>query len=110
MKRQTEARSAKISRETKETRISVSLNLDGTGTNSIDSGIGFLDHLLDAFHLRLSRGHLILQRLHIEAKLVVLAYVAGRDVVDLHWIAYTDDDRHHLMDFGKTLIDSIKGS
>ena len=45
-----------------------------------------------------------------EAKLVVLAYVAGSEVVDLHWIAYTDDDRHHLMDFGKALIDSIKES
>lgn len=45
-----------------------------------------------------------------EAKLVVLAYVAGSEVVDLHWIAYDDEDRQHLFDFGKTLIDSIKGS
>jgi imidazoleglycerol-phosphate dehydratase len=40
-------RTANISRNTLETRISVSLNLDGTGKAEIASGIGFLDHMLD---------------------------------------------------------------
>ncbi len=40
-------RKAEINRETKETNISVSINLDGTGTYNISTGIGFLDHMLE---------------------------------------------------------------
>lgn len=43
------ARTAKIERNTKETQISLELNLDGTGTAIIESGIGFLDHMLNSF-------------------------------------------------------------
>jgi len=40
-------RIAKISRKTKETNISLTLNLDGRGTHKNDTGIPFLDHMLD---------------------------------------------------------------
>jgi len=39
-------RTAKIRRQTKETDISCQLNLDGLGKYQIDTGIGFLDHML----------------------------------------------------------------
>ena len=42
-------RKSKIKRETKETSVSVSLNLDGSGKTSVDTGINFLDHLLTSF-------------------------------------------------------------
>ena len=41
-----EERTAKIHRQTKETDISCELNLDGVGKYEIDTGIGFLDHML----------------------------------------------------------------
>ncbi len=41
-------RSAQIHRVTAETDVSLSLGLDGTGQGSIDTGIGFLDHMLTA--------------------------------------------------------------
>ncbi len=40
-------RTAKISRKTAETDISVSINLDGTGTYDNQTGVGFFDHMLD---------------------------------------------------------------
>ncbi len=42
-------RKAEIKRDTKETRIELSLNLDGKGEGVIDTGCGFLDHMLTLF-------------------------------------------------------------
>ena len=47
-------RQAAIERKTKETQIALSLNLDGEGKAQIDTGVGFLNHMLEllAFHGR----------------------------------------------------------
>lgn len=48
-------RTASVSRDTKETRISVEINLDGTGAYDVQTGVGFFDHMLE----QLSRHSLI---------------------------------------------------
>lgn len=42
-------RSAEITRQTKETKITLSLQIDGTGISDIDTGIGFFNHMLESF-------------------------------------------------------------
>lgn len=44
-----EQRTAELARTTKETDISLSLDIDGTGKTAIDTGVAFFDHMLDAF-------------------------------------------------------------
>ena len=63
-------RKAKISRKTKETNINVDLNIDGKGKYKIETGIGFLNHMLE----QLSKHSLI--DLNVKAK--------GDTHIDLH--------------------------
>ena len=56
------ARVASVSRQTAETSIEVTVNLDGTGTSDISTGVGFFDHMLTA----LSRHSLVDLTVHVK--------------------------------------------
>ena len=61
-------RTATVKRKTKETDIEVSVDLDGKGTSTISTGIGFLDHMLDllARHSRIDLNVKAVGDLHID--------------------------------------------
>ncbi|MDB5530808.1 MAG: Imidazoleglycerol-phosphate dehydratase [Devosia sp.] len=69
-------RTAEIARKTNETQITVSLNLDGTGTHSMATGIGFFDHMLD----QLSRHSLIDMRVVATGDLHIDFHHTAEDV------------------------------
>ncbi|HZY68195.1 MAG TPA: imidazoleglycerol-phosphate dehydratase HisB [Devosia sp.] len=69
-------RSATVDRKTNETDITVSVNLDGTGTYSIETGIGFLDHMLD----QLSKHSLIDIRVRAKGDLHIDFHHTAEDV------------------------------
>ena len=74
------ARTAYITRETRETRIEVKVNLDGTGACNLDTGVPFLEHMLEQ--------------------------VARHGIVDIEISAKGDlhiDDHHTVEDIGITL-------
>ena len=74
------ARRAQVTRNTKETQISVSVNLDGTGSVKLDTGLPFLEHMLDQ--------------------------VARHGLIDLEIVAKGDlhiDAHHTVEDIGITL-------
>jgi imidazoleglycerol-phosphate dehydratase len=58
-------RTAEVSRSTKETRIAVSIDVDGAGKSEIATGVGFFDHMLD----QLSRHSLIDMKVRAEGDL-----------------------------------------
>ena len=83
-------RQSKIERKTKETEISLCLDLDGTGKTEIDTGIGFFDHMLELLGRH---------------ALVDLKVKAAGDV---------DVDYHHTVEdvglvFGKALDEALGG-
>ena len=45
----TESRTATLERQTSESKVSISIDLDGTGRAQISTGVGFFDHMLTAF-------------------------------------------------------------
>jgi imidazoleglycerol-phosphate dehydratase len=78
------SRIAQVTRNTSETQVSISLNLDGTGKSELNSGVPFLDHMLDQ--------------------------IARHGLIDLNVQATGDthiDDHHTVEDVGITLGQAI---
>ncbi len=69
-------RTAEISRDTAETRITVKLNLDGTGQSKLATGIGFFDHMLD----QIARHGLIDLDVHCDGDLHIDGHHTVEDV------------------------------
>ena len=69
-------RTAEITRNTNETRIRVAINLDGTGRQKLNTGVPFLDHMLD----QIARHGLIDLEVHAEGDLHIDAHHTVEDV------------------------------
>lgn len=88
-------RNAKIARKTKETDIRMELDLDGTGSAEISTGIGFFDHMLNSFarhgsfDLKIdATGDLVVDEHHlIEDTAIVLGQAISQAVGDKNGIA-----------------------
>ncbi len=70
------ARTAQIDRNTSETQVKVSINLDGSGTATLDTGVPFLDHMLD----QIARHGLIDMQIEAHGDLHIDAHHTVEDV------------------------------
>jgi len=69
-------RTADLTRQTRETKVQVSLNLDGSGAAELETGVGFFNHMLEL----LSRHSLIDLKIHAEGDLDVDSHHTVEDV------------------------------
>lgn len=95
-------RKATIERNTKETRIRVAVNLDGSGVYTVSTGVGFLDHMLE----QLSRHSLIDLEVKAEGDLHIDAHHTTEDVGIAIGEAVTRalGDRKGITRYGSALI------
>ena len=95
------ARTARIERNTKETKIAVEVNLDGTGKYDIHTGIGFFDHMLE----QLSRHSLIDMVVKVEGDLHIDSHHTTEDTALALGRAVSDalGDRAGIVRYGSAL-------
>jgi imidazoleglycerol-phosphate dehydratase len=95
-------RTAKIERTTSETSIELALGLDGTGASEIDTGIGFLDHMLTAF----ARHGLFDLRIRAEGDLHIDDHHTAEDVGIVLGQAFARaiGDKRGIRRFGQALV------
>lgn len=89
------ARKAEIVRETKETRIRVSVDIDGSGKSQVATGIGFFDHMLESFakHSAIdlvveARGDLHIDQHHTMEDVGIVLGQAVHDAIGAHGGGY----------------------
>ena len=70
-------RSADYSRKTKETEVSVSVDLDGAGSSRVSTGVGFFDHMLE----QLSRHSLIDITVDVDGDRHIVATASGPEAI-----------------------------
>ena len=70
------SRTATVERNTKETKIKINFNIDGTGTCKSETGVGFFDHMLDGF----ARHGLFDLDVKVDGDLFVDLFCGGLDV------------------------------
>jgi len=95
-------RQARIERKTKETQITASVNLDGTGRYDVSTGIGFLDHMME----QLSRHSLIDLELKAKGDLHIDFHHTTEDtgIVIGEAVNQALGDRKGIIRFGSALV------
>lgn len=98
----TGARTARAERKTSESQVSVELNLDGTGSNDISTGVGFYDHMLTA----LSRHSLMDLTVRAEGDLHIDAHHTVEDTAICLGQALRDalGDKAGIVRYGDSLV------
>lgn len=96
------ARSARVSRTTKETDIQIALDLDGVGRTRIDTGVPFFDHMLDAF----GRHGLVDLDVHAKGDIQVDAHHTVEDtgIVLGQAVAQALGDKRGIVRFGTSFV------